>query len=402
MTASGEPGRNAGRKKKEFVRVPVDMLDHCEGIIASEVIGRNGEVLLPAGLDINMFKKSMATLIKKMKAHKIESVYLNAPQQLSDEELDEIIDKVYADEDRLIEKEKAKDVIKHITSMFSEARDTDGQIGPEMITGLSNMSHTLTDDLLRNPPVTFSLAKVKERDEYTFVHSFNIALLIGHLALRLYPGKKEFLQLVILGGLLHDLGKALIPNNILNKPGPLTSEEFKVMKQHPDLGVKLSHSAGITNETVVGIIASHHEKWSGKGYPLGIKGHEIPEAARIAAVADVFDALTAKRVYKDPMSSKNAITLIIKDAGNHFDIRIVREMLISLGLYPPGSIVSLSDGRVGVVVSAGGSDLIRPIVMIRMKKGETNQETTFINLKKSPLYIKDYLGHGNKRNIDST
>ena len=82
-------------------------------------------------------------------------------------------------------------MIKHITSMFSEARDTDGQIGPEMITGLSNMSHTLTDDLLRNPPVTFSLAKVKERDEYTFVHSFNIALLIGHLALRLYPGQKR-------------------------------------------------------------------------------------------------------------------------------------------------------------------------------------------------------------------
>ena len=254
---------------------------------------------------------------------------------------------------------------------------------------------------MKQPSVAFSLGRVREADEYTFVHSFNVAVLTGFLANKLFPDNKEFLQKMITGGLLHDMGKAKISPAVLNKPGALSQEEFKEMKRHPVLGMTLAINSGIRDEEILAVIGCHHEKWSGKGYPMGRRGMDIPLSARITAVADVFDALTAKRVYKNPMSSRNAISIILKDAGAHFDLSIARELLVSLGLYPPGSIVSLSDGRTGIVVSGSGKDLIRPVVMIRNShKKDASNAPTFIDLKSAGgLRISSYLGQAEKREL---
>jgi HD-GYP domain-containing protein (c-di-GMP phosphodiesterase class II) len=201
-----------------------------------------------------------------------------------------------------------------------------------------------------------------------------------------------------MGGLLHDMGKAKIPLNILHKPGPLSVTEFNVMKKHPNYGVAMALKIGIHDPVIIAVIGGHHEKWSGKGYPKGRKGLEIPEPARISAVADVFDALTAKRVYKNSMSSRNAITMILKDSGVHFDAKVARELLVSLGLYPPGSIVALSDGRVGFVVSGGGKDLVRPVILIKDEK--ENGVPVFIDLKNERnVCITQYIGHNEKRDL---
>jgi HD-GYP domain-containing protein (c-di-GMP phosphodiesterase class II) len=321
-------------------------------------------------------------------------------QQLSESDINQIIEKVYSDGSELISKEKAVTVIKGVGNMFQNIRDED--ISTEISTAMANMSADLTEDLIRNPQVAFSLGKVQDADEYTFVHSFNVAVLTGFLTNRLYPNNRDFLQSVILGSLLHDMGKAKIPIEILNKPGPLTSEEFEEMKRHPNLGMSLALKSGVTDPVIINIIGGHHEKWSGKGYPKGRKGTEIPEAARIAAVADVFDALTAKRVYKSSMSSRNALTLILKDSGVHFDAKVTRELLVSLGLYPPGSIVALSDGRVGFVVSGGGKDLVRPVILLQKKdkSGDDSDVPTFLDLKSTnDICIAKYLGHGEKRDL---
>ncbi len=379
------------------IKVPVRMLAECEGIVAREVVSSSGLVILPAGVDVSLFESSIGMLIDKMESHGIQWVYLHAPQHLSTQEIDEIIEKVYTDENDLISKEKAKDVIKEVDTLFHNIQDE--EIHPEMLMSLSNMGLDLTEDLLRNPSVAFSLGKVHEADEYTFVHSFNVSILTGYLANRLHPGNRDFLQKVVLGSLLHDVGKARIPADILNKPGPLSKSEFREMQRHPSLGVSLALQSGVTDKDIIAVIGGHHEKWSGLGYPKGRKGLDIPEAARIAAVADVFDALTAKRVYKSPMSSRNAITIILKDAGVHFDAKVARELLVSLGLYPPGSIVSLSDGRIGIVVSGGGKDLVRPVVMLKEKKKQ-DEPPTFIDLKSAgDLCIAQYLGHGDKRDL---
>ena len=383
-----------------IIKIAVDDLPYSHGTVARDVKTKKGAVLLPVGVDISMFEAAMETIIGQMKNDGIEHVYLNVHHEISDYDLNRIIEKVYSDGSEMISKEKAATVIKGVGHMFQSIRVED--ITPEIINTVSNMSVELTEDLLKNPNVAFSLGKVKEADEYTFVHSFNVAVLTGYLADKVRPGDRDYVQSVVMGGLLHDMGKARIPLEILNKPGPLSSEEFAEMKKHPNMGMLMAINAGVRDPVIISVIGGHHEKWSGKGYPKGIKGNDIPECARVSAVADVFDALTAKRVYKSSMSSRNAITLILKDSGSHFDIKISRELLVGLGLYPPGSIVMLSDGRKGVVVSGGGSDLVRPVILMQEnEKDETTPDIpVFLDLKATPdICITHYIGHSEKRDI---
>ncbi|MDR1965723.1 MAG: HD-GYP domain-containing protein [Synergistaceae bacterium] len=385
---------------RHVVKVPVDMLVNSTGVIARDVKTKKGAVILPAGVDIALFETSMSTIANRMEKEGISHVYLEVPQQLSDSEINQIIERVYSDGSELISKEKAADVIKGLGSMFQNIREDD--ISSEITTSATNMSADLTEDLIRNPQVAFSLGKVQDADEYTFVHSFNVAVLTGYLANRLRSGERDFLQRVIMGSLLHDMGKAKISLDILNKPGPLTGPEFAEMKRHPNLGISMALKSGVTDPVIIEIIGGHHEKWSGRGYPKGLKGPDIPETARIAAVADVFDALTAKRVYKSSMSSRNAITIILKDSGAHFDPKVARELLVSLGLYPPGSIVALSDGRIGIVISGGGKDLVRPIVLLQGngKDQKKSDVPDFLDLKSAPdICIAQFLGHGEKRDL---
>jgi putative nucleotidyltransferase with HDIG domain len=384
------------RGEGTVIKVPVDALSKSRGVVVYDIKTGKGAVILPAGVDISLFESSMDVIIDKIRNEGINHVYLKVPQQLSETDINKIIDKVYTDGAEIISKEKAVTVIKGVGSMFNTIRDED--ITAEIVNQMSNMSVDLTEDLVRNPQVAFSLGKVQDADEYTFVHSFNVAVLIGYLTGRLHHGDKDYQQRVIMGGLLHDMGKAKIPLDILHKPGPLSTEEFDVMKKHPNYGVAMALKTGVHDPVIIAIIGGHHEKWSGKGYPKGSKGLDIPEPARISAVADVFDALTAKRVYKNSMSSRNAITMILKDSGVHFDAKVARELLVSLGLYPPGSIVALSDGRVGFVVSGGGKDLVRPVILI--KNENENDMPVFIDLKNERnVCITQYIGHSDKRDL---
>ncbi len=383
-----------------IIKIPVEKLDLYEGVFCNDIIGKNGAMLLPAGVDLSLVESSLDTMISMMKEHGINEVYIRTKPQFSEEDIEEIFDRIYTEDNPLISKEKARDIVKQVDTLFNAVRKQDFE--PGMLTPLTNMGVSLTEEILRDPSLSLSLGKVHNADEYTFVHSFNVAVLTGYLTNRLHHGDRDCLQRVVIGSLLHDMGKAQIPIEILNKPGALTSEEFAVMKTHPDLGVEMARENGITAPDVLEVIHSHHEKWSGKGYPEGSKGSEISEVARIAAVADVFDALTAKRVYKEPMSSREALTLIMKDAGGHFDTKVARELLVSLGLYPPGSIVSLSDGNIGLVVSNGGQDLVRPVLMLKESKAakKKNAAPTFLDLKTTTdLHIVQYLGHGDKRDL---
>jgi HD-GYP domain-containing protein (c-di-GMP phosphodiesterase class II) len=400
IAAPNAVDENMEEEARAVVKVPLDALSKSHGVVAHDVRTKRGAVLLPAGIDIALFAASIKTITAQMRREGIDHVYLQVRQQISESAINEIIEKVYSDGSELISKEKAATVIKGVGSMFQNIRGDD--ITAEMTNAISNMSTDLTEDLVKNPQVAFSLGKVQDADEYTFVHSFNVAVLTGYLTNRLHPSDRDFLQRVVMGGLLHDMGKAKIPLEILHKPGPLSPEEFDEMKRHPNFGVALALKTGVRDPVILDVISGHHEKWSGKGYPKGNRGMDIPEAARISAVADVFDALTAKRVYKSSMSSRNAITIILKDAGVHFDAKIARELLVSLGLYPPGSIVMLSDGRKGFVVSGGGKDLVRPVIMIQDPDDAQNESDVpvFVDLKTTrDICIAQYLGHCEKRDV---
>jgi HD-GYP domain-containing protein (c-di-GMP phosphodiesterase class II) len=222
----------------------------------------------------------------------------------------------------------------------------------------------------------------------------NVALISGFIANKLFPNNDEMVQILSIGGILHDIGKARIPSNILNKPGPLTNSEFEVMKKHTIYGEDLAKKFGVSDSRVLSIIRGHHERFSGNGYPDILDSEAISKEARIATVADVFDALTAKRVYKEPLECKEAITLMIEKMSTYFDPQVLRYLIISVGLYPAGSAVNLSDGSIGIVVGTRGEDLIRPQVMIKFdKNGKKVEDIHIIDLsvKNESLFIKNVI-----------
>ncbi|OQY08935.1 MAG: hypothetical protein B6I28_03910 [Fusobacteriia bacterium 4572_132] len=158
-------------------------------------------------------------------------------------------------------------------------------------------------------------------DEYTKGHSENVALLSRDIATKMKFTSDE-IKKVYWTGLIHDIGKIVIDNRILNKPGKLTDEEFETIKKHPEFGYQtLKHSKKLKDMAVN--IRAHHERFDGKGYPLGLKGEEIPLISRIICVADTWDAMTSKRSYRDPLPKEVALTEIIKNSGTQFDPKIV-------------------------------------------------------------------------------
>lgn len=395
------PDEIDGVDTNNFLSIPVEKLDLYEGIVCNDIIGRDGAVILPAGVDLSLLESSIDTTMKRLKAQGLTEIQIRQRPQFSAHDIETIFEKIYSGDNALIDKKQAREVVKQVDTLFDSVRQE--KFEPEMITSLANIGDSLTEEIIRNPSVALSLGKVHDADKYTFIHSFNVAVLTGYLTSHLYPNDRPYTQKIVVGSLLHDIGKAQVPLEILNKPGPLDKEEFEVMKKHPLLGIEVAVKGGIKDTDVLDVIVGHHEMWSGKGYPSGRRGLEISEAARITAVADVFDALTARRVYKRPMPLRNAITLIMEDAGDHFDTRIARELLVNVGLYPPGSIVLLSNNRTGLVVSSGGKDLVRPVLMLLAegtKFSSQNPSLEFVDLKTSQdLYILQYLGHKDKRDL---
>ena len=379
-------------------RVPAAELQKYEGILAEDVRTHSGAVLLPAGVNVGLLGKSGDKIVQKIQQEGIEWVLIKSQSDFSPTEVNHLMETIYGEDAPLIDRQKAKKIIDQVDVLFERARDQD--FSPELVVPLVNMGEDLAGEILKNPSVVVSLGKVQDYDEYTFTHSFNVAVVCGSLGNRIHPGDRDYLNKIVIGGMMHDLGKAKIPVAILNKPGPLTDDEFKIMKTHPDLGLEMALSSGVTDKDILSCIIGHHEKWGGRGYPNGTKGTDIPEPARICAVADVFDALTAERVYKKGMPSKNAMNIIMRDVVRHFDPAVTRELLVSLGLYPPGSIVELSDGSIALVISSGGLDLIRPVVVLQEDAyGKKFDPPQFLNLKDTKVHITKYITSGEKRTI---
>jgi len=216
--------------------------------------------------------------------------------------------------------------------------------------------------MLRNPGALLSLGRIKQADTYTFQHCVSVCALLVSFAHALGLDA-EAVREVGLGGLLHDVGKMKIPNEILNKPGRLTEEEFAVMKSHAALSRELLQGTPGISETVIRIASEHHEKMGGCGYPMGLRGDQISQAGRMAAIVDVYDALTSNRVYHKGMEPSDALKKLLEWSGDHLDGDLVQLFIRALGIYPVGSLVRLSDGKLAVVVEQQ-EDLLRPTVRI--------------------------------------
>ena len=215
---------------------------------------------------------------------------------------------------------------------------------------------------LARPSAAVKLADVEHFDEYTFRHSVNVSLIFLALAREIFQGDE--LSDLTMGALLHDLGKMRIPARILQRPGRLTPEEFALVKKHAALGAKMLSEQGGFSAAAVDITLNHHERWDGSGYPRGLKEREISIPAQMAAVSDVYDALTTTRCYKEKMDFTSAMNIVIKSTGTHFSPRSVNMIWSTLGLYPIGSFVRLSTGEIAVIQRINPDSVTRPTVAI--------------------------------------
>ena len=229
-------------------------------------------------------------------------------------------------------------------------------------------SSKLVESVERNPDALLCLTKIREKDDYLLEHSLNVAILLANFAKHLGMTDNEVNELSY-AGFLHDLGKIMIPDEILHKPGRLTDEEMDIMKGHVQHGVDHLLETDIQPH-LIQTVAEHHERLDGLGYPKGKKGDDISMAGRMLAIADMYDALTADRVYKSGMSSQKAFSILMSEAPTRLDMYLVQQFIKCLGIYPVGSLVLLSNERLAMVMHQNDSPLTPEVkVFYSVKQG---------------------------------
>ncbi len=326
----------------------------------------------------NKFKIENSQVVQKIASAGIRHVYIDTGQgkdveeaptlQEVDQDLQRQLEEAVndADSERPVsvaeERDRAQRLFREATSVIRNLME-DTRVGKQVeVASLNPVAEKMVQSAFRNHHALTGISRIKTKDEYTFMHCVSVAgLMISFAQEQGLP--EETIHQVAIGGLIHDIGKTLVPQEVLNKPGRLEPEEFEIMKTH------VTHSRDILQETTnvsdvaMDVSVLHHERMDGTGYPLGLSGREISLIGRMSAIVDVYDALTSVRVYKDAWEPTLALKKLMEWSPAHFDQGLVQHFIKCLGIYPVGSLVQLDSGLVGIVMELG-SDMLRPQLKI--------------------------------------
>lgn len=304
-------------------------------VLANTLYDDNGNVLLKANVELNKF------FIRKIEKLSYSGIYVYEDNETAKEHKE------------MISEETRINAIKNLKNLN--------------IDDCLYFANEIVDEVVSSGNFIFETMNLCTYDNYTYLHSLNVCLLSVVLGISCGLNNNE-LQKLSQAALLHDVGKICIEREILNKPGKLTDEEYKKMQNHTLYGYNMLKENENVYSVVRNAVYSHHENENGTGYPRNLTEDKIHKFAKIIHIADVYDALTAKRVYKEPMNPSDAIEYLMVQSNTMFKFEYVERFIKHIALYPLGTTVELSDGRLATVYKNNQEYLSRPIV--RLKNGE--------------------------------